>query len=89
MRWAQHSVMTTLLAEVIKWAIGQGLRIVNLSTGNDVSKLRWRPRSVVFRSAVQVAPRWQSRLAFNAYHQVLRAREATSPAGRLLALTQR
>jgi CelD/BcsL family acetyltransferase involved in cellulose biosynthesis len=89
MRWAQHSVMTTLLAETIKWAIGQGLRIVNLSTGNDVSKLRWRPRSVVFRSAVQVAPRWQARLAFNAYHHVLRTREGASPAGRLLALAQR
>jgi CelD/BcsL family acetyltransferase involved in cellulose biosynthesis len=41
--WRRFSVMTTLTTESIKWAIERRLRIVNLSTGNDYSKIRWRP----------------------------------------------
>jgi CelD/BcsL family acetyltransferase involved in cellulose biosynthesis len=41
--FAQHSVMTTVVAETIKWAISQGLSGVDLSTGKDLSKERWRP----------------------------------------------
>jgi CelD/BcsL family acetyltransferase involved in cellulose biosynthesis len=55
--FGRYSVMTTLLAEIVKYAIGRGLTSVNLSTGNDVSKSRWRPREVVYRSGVDVAPR--------------------------------
>jgi CelD/BcsL family acetyltransferase involved in cellulose biosynthesis len=55
--------MTTLLAEAIKWAIENGLTLVNLSTGNDPSKARWGPREIVFREAVMVRPRMRARLA--------------------------
>jgi CelD/BcsL family acetyltransferase involved in cellulose biosynthesis len=89
MLWAGYSVMTTLLAEAIKWAIQQRLRLVGLSTGNDVSKLRWGPRSVVFRSALQVGTAWRSALAFRAYNQVLEAREHDSPLGKLLTVARR
>ncbi len=65
--WARHSVMTTTVAEAIKYAISQGLRSVNLSPGRDVSKLRWGPREVGFGRARQVAQRWRSRLALAGY----------------------
>ncbi|WP_423708990.1 GNAT family N-acetyltransferase [Undibacterium sp. WLX3042] len=41
--YAQYSVMTTLVAEAIQWAIGQKIDRVNLSIGEDVSKTRWGP----------------------------------------------
>jgi CelD/BcsL family acetyltransferase involved in cellulose biosynthesis len=44
--WRQHSVMTTTLVEIIKWAISSRIRICNLSSGTDVSKTRWRPQHV-------------------------------------------
>jgi CelD/BcsL family acetyltransferase involved in cellulose biosynthesis len=45
-KWRRHSVMTTTLVEIIKWAISAQLRICNLSSGTDVSKTRWRPEHV-------------------------------------------
>lgn len=62
--WAHYSVMTTTVAEAIRWAIDHRLKIVNLSTGTDVSKLRWRPREICYREIVQVAPTWRGRRAF-------------------------
>ena len=41
--WAAFSAMTTLTIEIFKWSFAQGLRLVNLSTGTDLGKLRWRP----------------------------------------------
>lgn len=54
--WGKYSVMTTTLAEALRHAIGEGTTSVNLSTGCDVSKTRWRPDEVVYRSAVQASP---------------------------------
>jgi CelD/BcsL family acetyltransferase involved in cellulose biosynthesis len=54
--FGRYSVMTTLVAEVLKHAISRGLTTVNLSTGNDVSKTRWRPQEVRYRSRIEVAP---------------------------------
>ncbi|MCC2098068.1 MAG: GNAT family N-acetyltransferase [Hyphomicrobiales bacterium] len=65
--WGRYSVMTTTVAEAIKWAIGNGVRIVNLSTGTDVSKTRWRPRSVQLRGGYQIAPNIFSRTAFKLF----------------------
>jgi hypothetical protein len=48
--------MTTALAETLRYAIGEGTTWVNLSTGSDVSKTRWRPDKIVYRSAVQASP---------------------------------
>jgi len=64
--YARYSVMTTMLAEAIKWAIENHLTLVNLSTGNDASKARWGPREIVFREAVMVRPRMRARLAHGA-----------------------
>jgi CelD/BcsL family acetyltransferase involved in cellulose biosynthesis len=70
--WGKFSVMTTLLAEALKWAAEQKIPIVNLSTGADVSKLRWDPTPTSFRAAIQVASALHSRLAFAAYHRARR-----------------
>jgi CelD/BcsL family acetyltransferase involved in cellulose biosynthesis len=70
MAWARYSVMTTLLAEAIKWAIARKMRVVGLSTGQDVAKTRWSPQSITYRSAIQVGPGWRSRAAFGAYDRI-------------------
>lgn len=54
--WDNYSIMTTLLAEIIKWAIGEGFAIINLSTGNDRSKTRWKPAEIVYSDGIEVAP---------------------------------
>lgn len=46
--WSQYSVMTTLVAEMLQWAIQQGLPSANLSVGTDVSKTRWSPSEQTF-----------------------------------------
>ena len=53
--WGRYSVMTTAVAESIRWAIENGFKVVNLSTGTDVSKMRWRPQQVVFAGGYQVS----------------------------------
>lgn len=65
--FGRFSVMTTLLTEALKWAIGQELSIVNLSVGKDNSKLRWGPEETVLCQGVQQSERWRSRLAFRLY----------------------
>jgi CelD/BcsL family acetyltransferase involved in cellulose biosynthesis len=53
--YAKYSVMTTCVAEAIKFAIAERLRWVNLSTGEDASKLRWHPQSLVFHEGLLMA----------------------------------
>jgi CelD/BcsL family acetyltransferase involved in cellulose biosynthesis len=66
-RWARYSVMTTTVAEAIKYAISLGLRTVNLSAGLDVSKTRWGVRHVPFGEAIQCRTHMRSRLACAGY----------------------
>jgi CelD/BcsL family acetyltransferase involved in cellulose biosynthesis len=61
--WSRYSVMTTTLAEAIRYAISQGIRIVNLSPGTDVGKTRWGPRCLTLGTAVQVHPSLRARIA--------------------------
>jgi CelD/BcsL family acetyltransferase involved in cellulose biosynthesis len=89
LRWARYSVMTTVVAEAIKWAIGQRFKIVNLSTGHDTSKLRWGPQAVIYRSAKQIAPAPRSQLAYRAYHDILRMGRHDSQLGKLLTVARR
>jgi CelD/BcsL family acetyltransferase involved in cellulose biosynthesis len=72
--WKQYSVMTILVSEIIKWAVSHGMKRVNLSTGTDQSKLRWKPTELVFRDAVQISPTVRGRAAF----QVFKAYEGLS-----------
>jgi CelD/BcsL family acetyltransferase involved in cellulose biosynthesis len=76
--WKNYSVMTTLVCEIVKWSIAQGLDRVNLSTGNDQSKLRWKPRELVFSEAVQRSDTWRGHASFYGflvYEALSRARE--------------
>jgi CelD/BcsL family acetyltransferase involved in cellulose biosynthesis len=65
--WKSYSVMTVLMTQVFKWALGHGVERVNLSTGRDQSKVRWKPREVLFRNAVQVSPTMRARAAFGPF----------------------
>lgn len=73
--WGRFSVMTTLVAEAIKWAMREGLRTVNLSTGTDVSKTRWGPIEHVYRELAQSSPGRRGRLAWRAYQVALGMKE--------------
>ncbi|HXA34942.1 MAG TPA: GNAT family N-acetyltransferase [Steroidobacteraceae bacterium] len=66
-RWSRYSVMTTTVAEAIKYAISQGLKTVNLSPTKDISKMRWGPRQIDYSSAFELSGRLRSRLANRAY----------------------
>lgn len=87
--WAQHSVMTTVVAEAIQWAIGQGLSGVDLSTGRDLSKLRWKPTEFVAWEGVQSSPRRLRQLAAGAYRHVAGHATPNSMLGKLLASARR
>ena len=74
--WGRYSVMTTVVAEAIKYAIAEGYRTVNLSTGSDISKTRWGPREVRYTEQVQLSPAPRARLVHAAYGLAMRARHS-------------
>ena len=76
--WGKYSVMTTTVAESMKWAIERGFKIANLSTGTDVSKTRWRPESAVFHSRVLQAQTSRVRIMWKLYAGVRRFRNRKS-----------
>lgn len=65
--FGKYSVMTRTLAEAIQLAISEGSQTVNLSTGKDVSKLRWSPKERTYRDVLVVAPSTRSELSYHAY----------------------
>lgn len=65
--WARYSVMTTTVAEALKYSIARGLKTVNLSPGPEVSKMRWGPRRVEYGSVFEANTSLRSRLARSAY----------------------
>jgi CelD/BcsL family acetyltransferase involved in cellulose biosynthesis len=79
--WSKYSVMTTTVAEAIKYAIARGLTTVNLSPGNDVSKTRWSPREMPLQIAYEHSGRVRSRLVRHVY---VRARSGAGLQGWLL-----
>jgi CelD/BcsL family acetyltransferase involved in cellulose biosynthesis len=87
--FGKYSVMTTAVAEAIKYAIEQRFVTVNLSTGNDVSKTRWSPAEVVFRQASIVSPSRRGELTHEVYRRARQAVADSAPlrsvAGRFLA----
>jgi CelD/BcsL family acetyltransferase involved in cellulose biosynthesis len=64
--WGKYSVMTSVTAEAIQYAIASGLQRVNLSTGADQSKLRWRPEEVVTQTLVFEKQTIRARVAHQA-----------------------
>jgi CelD/BcsL family acetyltransferase involved in cellulose biosynthesis len=65
--WSRYSVMTTTVAEAIKYAIAHGLKSVNLSPNKDFSKTRWGPRQIDYKAAIEQGAGLRSRLATRAY----------------------
>jgi CelD/BcsL family acetyltransferase involved in cellulose biosynthesis len=74
--YGKYSVMTSLVAEAIKHAIATGCVEVNLSTGFDVSKMRWSPNTTVYRQGLVASRMPRARLATAGYRHLhdLRAR---------------
>jgi CelD/BcsL family acetyltransferase involved in cellulose biosynthesis len=70
--WGKYSVMTTTLAEALKWSIERNFEVANLSTGTDVSKTRWGPEVVLFHARCLYAPSLRSRLSMKLYLAVRR-----------------
>jgi CelD/BcsL family acetyltransferase involved in cellulose biosynthesis len=65
--WRKYSIMTILMSEAMKWAIERGLKIINLSTGTDQSKLRWQPSEITFYNATQYSSSLRARLLTQIY----------------------
>lgn len=63
---ARYSIMTTVVIGALKWAIENKLRIVNLSTGVDRSKLRWGPQEIVYSGGLQARRSLRSRMLASA-----------------------
>jgi len=74
--WRQYSVMTTLLAETLKWAIASNFRLVNLSPGKDVSKLRWHPQETLFHETQFLSPTWRGNFFGATYLSLARSTRA-------------
>jgi CelD/BcsL family acetyltransferase involved in cellulose biosynthesis len=72
--WGKYSVMTTTVAEALKWAIANKFATVNLSPGNDVSKTRWGPTELMLREAVVPSPSFLGPLVYRAYVGLNQAR---------------
>ena len=71
--WWPYNVATTLLAEALRLAMERGDRLVNLSSGPDVAKLRWSERLELSQEFIMVGPRRRSRLAFALFWQLRNA----------------
>jgi CelD/BcsL family acetyltransferase involved in cellulose biosynthesis len=65
--WKKYSVMTTTVAEAIKYAIARGVPQMHLSMGADVSKSRWGPEMTAMYEATCVRPRLSSHVALQLY----------------------
>jgi CelD/BcsL family acetyltransferase involved in cellulose biosynthesis len=83
--WRKYGVMTTALAEAIKYAIAAGIPRVHLSMGQDVSKSRWGPDTPLLHDAICVRPRVRSRAALRLYELGRRRATAGGLLGRILA----
>ncbi|MES1196268.1 MAG: GNAT family N-acetyltransferase [Steroidobacter sp.] len=66
-QFSKYSVMTTTVAEAIKYCIESGFKTINLSTGRDVSKERWGPAETLYLEAEFVAPRAAPKLKYPLY----------------------
>ncbi|MDP2271777.1 MAG: GNAT family N-acetyltransferase [Archangium sp.] len=84
--WKQYSVMTTTVAEAIRWAIEQRFAVVNLSPGRDVSKTRWDPVEIPFREVYLPSQSLRGGLVHRAY---LELGDRSSRLGQLISFARR
>ena len=74
--YARFSVMTTLVSEVVQYAIRAQLGAVHLSTGGEVSKTRWGPAEVRYATGVEVSRRRWAQLSHVGYSVAMQFRHA-------------
>ena len=84
--WKQYSVMTTTVAEAIRWAIENRFTLVNLSPGRDVSKTRWDPEEIPYRQAYLPSRSVRGGLVHRAYVEL---GDRTSRLGRMISFARR
>ena len=84
--WKQYSVMTTTVAEAIRWAIEQRFAVVNLSPGRDVSKTRWNPVEIPFREVYLPSQSLRGGLVHRAY---LELGDRSSRLGQFISFARR
>jgi CelD/BcsL family acetyltransferase involved in cellulose biosynthesis len=87
--WSRYSVMTTTVAESIKWAIARKMRIVNLSTGTDVSKTRWSPTSYTSCYGILPSPSFRGPLVWGLMNRVANSERIHAALAPLMALARR
>jgi CelD/BcsL family acetyltransferase involved in cellulose biosynthesis len=68
--WRRYGVMTTLMAEIMRWTISDKLGVVNLSTSRDLSKPRWRPKEITFMGGFECNAGWRGRALARTYDGV-------------------
>lgn len=68
--YGPYSIMTTLMAETLQWAHENGVALVNLSSGVDRSKTRFRPEMIASEGFYSVSAGWRGRLAFAAMRKL-------------------
>ncbi len=70
--WSKYSAMTTTVVEIMKWALQERFSVVNLSFGNDRSKLRWRPESCEYIGGFTVSNNLQAELLWPGFSAIWR-----------------
>ncbi|MEP7051391.1 MAG: GNAT family N-acetyltransferase [Pseudomonadota bacterium] len=87
--WGDFSVMTTTVAESIKWAIEHQVRLVNLSPGTDVSKTRWGATPITTCDGVLLSNTKRGKVAFDLLSEVHRRSRQGTFLARLLSVAKR
>ena len=68
--YGPYSIMTTLMAETLQWAHGNGVALVNLSSGVDRSKTRFRPEMIAAEGFYSVGAGWRAQWALKAMRKL-------------------
>jgi len=87
--WGGFSVMTTTVAESIKWAIAHKVRLVNLSPGTDVSKTRWGATPVTTCQGVLLSNTKRAKLAFGMLTELHERSGPGTLLGRVVSVARR
>ncbi len=87
--WSAFSVMTTTVAETVKWAIDRKLRLLNLSPGTDVSKTRWGALPITTCTGVLLPPRRRARLTFEVLQELSRRSQPGTMLGKVVKVARR
>jgi CelD/BcsL family acetyltransferase involved in cellulose biosynthesis len=74
-----YSIMTTLIAETLRWAHENGVAIVNLSSGVDRSKTRFRPEMISSEGFYSLGGSKRGRLALRLMRRLRYGRYGAPP----------